>query len=196
MCGTPHCAPSPRRDRNRDRHGADVVKKRHYQTKPVENSVPACRIRTYDEMPSKKQSQSKASYKPIGPFVAPCLPASVPSCLLLLSDIQHLSFSIRSVPRIDTRQKTVLAKRTHLTAMIHKRKQECPSRVDVRVCRYPSRSFQPLRCCKRRFVPYRRMPESALSTCVWCKLFFQSKEFQADLLDVRVAVGASGLHCL
>jgi len=35
------------------------AKKRPYQTKPVENGVPACSIRTYDKMPSKKRSQLK-----------------------------------------------------------------------------------------------------------------------------------------
>ena len=39
-------------------------------------------------------------------------------------DIPHSSFIIRLVPRYDTRKKTVLAKQTHLTAMIHKPKQE------------------------------------------------------------------------
>jgi len=34
------------------------------------------------------------------------------------------AFRIRLVPHSDTREKTVLAKRTHLTAVIHKPKQE------------------------------------------------------------------------
>ena len=76
VCGTPHCAPSPRRARRRERHGAVAVKKRHYQTKPMRIRVNACARRTCDSMPNSKRTRFNADW-PLRRGACPGAPGSL-----------------------------------------------------------------------------------------------------------------------